>query len=493
MSRFNIEKFKEALQQFKELKAKNTPYDCEKWKTNSGEENSLADRCVKILESIKNTLAEVSAEWKMDGAEIYVCKGAGYFPKVPWIGILFSGEKPTDGVYPVIGFYEDGLAIGCVESFSRPQGDFWKRCFTPTEVKKAKKSEGGGSSFRHIAVHMSSKTKWFAFSDMDGITAEKLEEAVRSAVEEYHAWRNGKKPWYCEEKVTDVSEWIDRALKKADAPNGFPWVFRGQGNAEWGLEPGLQRIASRFFGDSISSKVVEKLIEYERETLQAFYREVFRKVEYRSFEGVDLLALMQHYGGNTRLLDFSFSPLVALYFALEQNERLQEKEKHDIAVWAVDLSKIARPDEKKVSKLREANGQESLKFRQCGDVWWKFLTLSHEEADAIVNSEKSGEVPTGVDVLVSNVNNERSSAQEGLFLMPKRISEGFETNLLQAIDRATHKDDAPAVVKYVFSADKIDEVRDCLAQLRITARHIYADLEGIAKSFGPRKYFTRCE
>lgn len=490
MKQFDIQKFKDALSEFKNLKTANTPYECEMWKTNSTKRGGLADQCMKILDNVKKTLEGVRAEWGMDKAKIYVSKGAGYFPKVPWIGIMFNDDKPNDGVYPALGFYEEGLAVGCVESFFQPQ-NFSKWCYTPDDIRKARKTSAPLSLY--ATVHMSRKTKWFAFSDMDGITAEKLEEAVRSAVDEYQAWHNGKKPWYRTETVKNVQKWIDMALKKADAANGFPWVFRGQGNAEWRLEPGLQRSASRFFGDSVSSKDVENLLECERQMLQAFHREVFRKVEYRSFEGVDLLALMQHYGGKTRLLDFSFSPLVALYFSLEQNDLLQDGKKHDIAVWAVDLSKVVPPDADAINKLRKANGQEALKIRQCGDVWWKFLTLSHEEAEAIVNSDKSCDVPVGVDVLVSNVNNDRSSAQEGLFLMPKRIGEGFETNLMQAIDPDAHKDSDPAVVKYVFTADKVDEVRERLGQLRITARHVYADIEGVAKSFDPRKYFTRCE
>lgn len=512
MKEFNIRRFKDALLRFKALKAEHPSYNYKEWKMDSTDMECLARRCTEILEDIKATLADVRVEWGMADVNIYVCRGAGYFPKIPWIGLLFRGEKPTDGVYPALGLYEGGMAVGCVESFSRPQGDFWKRCFTPQEIDDAQKASS--PSAQYATVYMSRSTRWLAFADMDALTAEDVEKAVRGAIDEYRAWRkeedakmpaevgkaedaladeSEKAAWYRTERVVDVPDWISKVLRKAVGANGFPWVFRGQGNAGWGLETGLQRSLSRFLGDSVSSKDIENLLGYERETLQTFRREVFRRVECRSFEGVDLLALMQHYGGKTRLLDFSFSPLVALYFAQEQNDGLSADEtgkRPDVAVWAVDLSKITPPDENVVNRLRAANGLGALKRRGWGTAWWEFLELSHEEADAIVDSKMSHDVPRGVGVLVSSVNNERSSAQEGLFLMPKRMSEGFETNLRQSIQDFSQGDGGKAVVKYVFPSDRIGEVKESLARFRITSRQIFADLEGIAKVGDPETYFT---
>ncbi|ELY91195.1 FRG domain-containing protein [Natrinema altunense] len=48
-----------------------------------------------------------------------------------------------------------------------------------------------------------------------------------------------------------------------------------------------------------------------------------------------LLAIAQHYGLPTRLLDWSFSPLVAAYFATRSGDT-----EHDGAIWALDYRKL---------------------------------------------------------------------------------------------------------------------------------------------------------
>jgi hypothetical protein len=51
----------------------------------------------------------------------------------------------------------------------------------------------------------------------------------------------------------------------------------------------------------------------------------------------EALAIAQHYGVPTRLLDFSSDPLIAAYFAVEN----PQSDAEDIAVWAVDLQQIS--------------------------------------------------------------------------------------------------------------------------------------------------------
>ena len=69
------------------------------------------------------------------------------------------------------------------------------------------------------------------------------------------------------------------------------------------------------------------------------------------------LAIMQHYGAPTRLLDFTYSPYVALYFALRNRI---ERESDFAEVWGLDAAALRAHPEK---TSREADDQEPWPFR----------------------------------------------------------------------------------------------------------------------------------
>jgi hypothetical protein len=111
------------------------------------------------------------------------------------------------------------------------------------------------------------------------------------------------------------------------------WAYRGQSDASWALYPSIDR-RLRVSGKSQYFEFYQQLDvrSYEQELMFRFQREVHQYRGYLPEEGdlTSWLALMQHHGTPTRLLDWTASPYVAAYFALED-------ETPKAAVWAIDL------------------------------------------------------------------------------------------------------------------------------------------------------------
>ena len=104
------------------------------------------------------------------------------------------------------------------------------------------------------------------------------------------------------------------AADEPDGRSGPVWVFRGVESAEYGLEPVLEREVMRLEGD------LSRMPLHETRLLREFKRQYHQysaalptwKDDYR------WLALLRHHFGPTRLLDFTYSFWVALYFAVER-------------------------------------------------------------------------------------------------------------------------------------------------------------------------------
>ena len=119
-------------------------------------------------------------------------------------------------------------------------------------------------------------------------------------------------------------------------------LFRGQCDKEYELLPSIAR-GQRFATSGSLMEEERNLIESAKFRLP----DVFN----RSYEPIELLALLQHYGIPTRLLDVTENALVALFFACSEH---QEKDAEVI---------IFRHDEKDIADYPIVNAiAESYKF-----------------------------------------------------------------------------------------------------------------------------------
>jgi hypothetical protein len=116
---------------------------------------------------------------------------------------------------------------------------------------------------------------------------------------------------------------------------GFSYIFRGVSDASHELVPSIGRT------DVFKAHPQDA----EERILEEFRYRFAAEIDSRPYDDWELLAFAQHVGVPTRLLDWSTSPLIALFFAL-----CAEKDT-DRAVYCVSLSKHGN----EISRLERQN------------------------------------------------------------------------------------------------------------------------------------------
>jgi hypothetical protein len=189
------------------------------------------------------------------------------------------------------------------------------------------------------------------------------------------------------------------------------------------------------------------------------YQEETPPIDYK----VDWLAMMQHYGAPTRLLDWTRSPYVALYFALKGDSS------DDSTLWAIDLKWL---QERSDTLLRKhlADFPTDLDF----DTRFDYI-------NRIVVSDKN-EHPIIVPVTPRQLN-QRMIVQQGELLYNLSDWIPFSTSLLGMLIHPT-KAERQVVGRAILKREQRINFLAELRRMNIHDASLFPGLDGFARSLG---------
>jgi hypothetical protein len=130
---------------------------------------------------------------------------------------------------------------------------------------------------------------------------------------------------YAEHRITAMRDFLDHL---PESPNEFPWGYRGQASIKWELKPTLYRNLIDTGENSEPVKIARAYKKLENRLLMKFKAYARPHLAFEPSYDIAWLALGQHFGLPTRLLDWTENPLVAMFFALKDTTE------HDAVIWA---------------------------------------------------------------------------------------------------------------------------------------------------------------
>ena len=185
------------------------------------------------------------------------------------------------------------------------------------------------------------------------------------------------------------------------------WAFRGQSDKSWDLSTKFERDAKKYKCDD-----PYWFNNREHYILNDFQRRAHHYIKNLPIleNYIEWLSILQHYGGPTRLLDFTYSFYIALFFAMETSAT-------DSTIWAVNINKLFR----QLSEVDDYNSINKIE-RSYEDICEKNINF----AKTVIKNRKNNDVVCLIDPFKQH---ERISVQQGLFLFPGNIAESFEFNI----------------------------------------------------------------
>ncbi len=276
-----------------------------------------------------------------------------------------------------------------------------------------------------------------------------------------------QEPWGEIKCVSDEKVFSKEFVDKIDNPpmlleSESPFFFRGQSDYRWTLKPKLYRLWSDLI-DQYRQKekdILREALIKEYDSITYFQHRAYRHLEIAGTIPRKLsndtfgewLALMQHYSTPTRLLDWTTSFYVALYFAA-QDDRMNG------AVWFFARDEfeeaVSNIYEKITPEKADTILKDSINFVEFG------MTANHN-----------------VYISENDIKTDRIISQRGIFTFSTHLF----TDQVFHIGQVLFKTRKSYLIKLIIPANIKREIRKRLAKINITNETLFASIDSIGKT-----------
>jgi len=234
------------------------------------------------------------------------------------------------------------------------------------------------------------------------------------------------------------------------------FLYRGVPNIEYKLETSLKRNCKN------------KQIELEKNILRNF-------TKYAATEEPELkdsvwrqMIIGQHHGLPTRLLDWTYSPLIGLHFATS-GEELTNMDKHDSVLWQIDIGEL--------NSLLPDKYEEQLKNN---DAYLFTMDMMKGIADDIDTYDKDMQDKSMVLIEPPSIDQRIINQYSYFSIIPDAI-----VDIEEFLETHTQN-----TVRFIIDKNIRWRIRDMLDQMNMNERILSPGLDGVSQWIR-RHYYVR--
>ena len=254
-------------------------------------------------------------------------------------------------------------------------------------------------------------------------------------------------------------QFADRVTTKSLAGK---WYFRG-GLPTWDLETSIERAFKDWHLPLQDMPRTEKVLRHD---FMRAYQDSSSAKAPEPEDTLGWLSLMQHFGAPTRLLDWTYSPFVAAYFAMEA--LLSDRHSREAVVWAL----FAEPFDRPANLVQNPEMLDSLEhFRRHRDgASFEAVFMQDQPAERFVYPVN----PAKLD--------QRLVIQQGVHLCPANLMCSLEDNLSATVG-ALH---GFQLFKFLLPRTILQDSMTALQRMNMQPATLFPGLDGYARQFRSR-------